>query len=74
MEATLQKIIYYTKKSFLTAAIVQCRLSSKQATELRLRILFVIQIETAEMAAQQAEVELRSSLSETAFIYAKQRE
>ena len=71
MEATLQKIIYYTKKSFLTAVIVQCKLSSKQATELRLRILFVIQLETAEMAESRAEAGLRSNLLEMAFIYAK---
>ena len=51
MEATPQMIIYYTKKSFLTAVIVQCRLSLKQAMGLLLRILFVIQIETAETAA-----------------------
>ena len=71
MEATLPTIFYYTKKSFLTAVIVQCKLLSKQATELRLRILFVIQLEMAEMAAWRAEVELRSSLLETAFIYVK---
>lgn len=34
MEAMLQMIIYYIKKSFLTAVIVQCRLLSRQATEL----------------------------------------
>ena len=71
MEATLPTIIYYTKRSFLMAVIVQCRLLSKQAMGLRLRILFVIQLETAEMAAWQAEAELRSNLLETAFIYAK---
>ena len=74
MEATLPTIIYYTKKSFLTAVIVQCRLLSKQATELRLRILFVIQSEMEETLASQMEAELQLNLLEMAFIYAKQRE
>ena len=71
MEAMLPRIFYYIKKSFLTVVIVQCRLLSKQAMVLRLRILFVIQLETAETAELQAEVELRSNLLEMAFIYAK---